>query len=121
MTITFDITKCPECPFYKNIYKYGEWTNYCGHKNAPKEIDIESAYKNVGNNRLPKDKISKYCPIKNDIPLEEKIGHWIRQETIYGLAETCECSECGRTIYARNDEDLEDFPYCHCGAKMKGE
>lgn len=65
--------------------------------------------------------ISEPLYLALDILKQQKTGHWIRQKTIYGLAETCECSECGRTIYTSNDEDLEDFPYCHCGAKMKGE
>ena len=52
---------------------------------------------------------------------QSKIGHWIRQQTPYGLADTCECSLCGRTIYAKDEEDLEDYPYCHCGARMEGE
>lgn len=51
----------------------------------------------------------------------QKIGHWIRQKGVYGLADTCECSVCGRTIYAGNENDLKDYPYCHCGAKMEGE
>lgn len=51
----------------------------------------------------------------------QKIGHWIRQMGAYGLADTCECSVCGRTIYAGNENDLKDYPYCHCGAKMEGE
>jgi len=59
--------------------------------------------------------------ICNGTPLEEKIGHWIRQKGAYGLADTCECSVCGRTIYAGNENDLKDYPYCHCGAKMEGE
>lgn len=48
------------------------------------------------------------------------IGHWIRQKGIYGLADTCECSVCGRTIYAKTEDDLKDYPYCHCGARMEG-
>lgn len=59
--------------------------------------------------------------IANGIPLEEKTGHWIRQRGVYGLADTYECSVCGRTIYAGNKNDLKDYPYCHCGVKMKGE
>ena len=46
-------------------------------------------------------------------------GEWIRQITMYGYSHTCECSLCGRVIYAPTDEDVSDFPYCHCGAEMK--
>ena len=59
--------------------------------------------------------------VKNGIPLsEKKEGYWIREKTPYGYAHTYCCSECGRTIYCNNEEDLEDYPYCHCGLKMKG-
>lgn len=51
----------------------------------------------------------------------QKIGHWIRQRGILGFANTYECSVCGRTIYAEIEDDLEDYPYCHCGARMEGE
>ena len=30
------------------------------------------------------------------------------------------CSLCGRTIVRRFKEEIEDLPYCHCGAKMDG-
>ena len=67
--------------------------------------------------------VDEHCPLESaDQILEnQKIGHWIRQKGIYGLADTCECSVCGRTIYAGNENDLKDYPYCHCGAKMEGE
>ena len=47
-------------------------------------------------------------------------GEWIRQKTKYGYAHTCECSLCERVIYAPTTDDLSDFPYCHCGADMRG-
>ena len=52
------------------------------------------------------------------VAIPNKVGHWIRQKSPYGYSNTYECSECGRTIYADDQEDLEDYPYCHCGAKM---
>lgn len=61
------------------------------------------------------DVISKYKPVQP----KAKAGKWIRQKSYSGYTHTYECSECGRTIYAE-DDDLTDFPYCHCGAKMEG-
>lgn len=87
-------------------------------------IDIdEDVYKAILENGYIYDEDNEDIAkiIKDGTLLEEKIGHWIRQKGIYGLADTCECSVCGRTIYAGNEKDLEDYPYCHCGAKMKGE
>ena len=50
---------------------------------------------------------------------EPKIGHWIRQKGILGEeTNTYECSLCGRTIYCYEEDELEDYPFCHCGAKM---
>lgn len=33
--------------------------------------------------------------------------------------QTCKCSICGRMVDIANRE-FNKFPYCHCGAKMKG-
>lgn len=30
------------------------------------------------------------------------------------------CSECGRIIRIYDGQTFSDYPYCHCGAKMKG-
>lgn len=48
-------------------------------------------------------------------------GHWIKEESIYGWdGHSYQCSECGRSIHLDTEmEDLEDYPYCHCGCKME--
>ena len=30
------------------------------------------------------------------------------------------CSICNRAIEVKNGQSLKDYPYCHCGASMKG-
>ena len=30
------------------------------------------------------------------------------------------CSICRRKIFVQNNETLDDYPYCHCGANMRG-
>lgn len=52
----------------------------------------------------------------------QKTGHWIRI-TNGALYEKYVCSECGRHIADDGIEGLLSikYPYCHCGAKMKGE
>lgn len=54
-------------------------------------------------------------------PQESKTGHWIKEESICGWdGRSYQCSECGRSIHLDTEvEDLEDYPYCHCGAKMQ--
>ena len=32
-----------------------------------------------------------------------------------------QCSVCARTVATVKRDDITDFPYCHCGAKMDGE
>ena len=44
----------------------------------------------------------------------QKIGHWIKIDDFY----MAKCSECGRFVDSRM---IIKYPYCHCGAKMKGE
>lgn len=52
---------------------------------------------------------------------EPRKGQWIKEESIYGWdGYSYQCSECGRSIHLDTEmEDLEDYPYCHCGAKMQ--
>ena len=65
------------------------------------------------------DDIKELPPV---IP-KPKIGHWIKEESIFGWDnKSYQCSVCGRSIHLDTKiEDLEDYPYCHCGAKMESE
>jgi len=50
-------------------------------------------------------------------------GEWIMQ--LHNCdGEFYTCSVCGRMIrvspYVEDNETLKDFPYCHCGAEMRG-
>lgn len=57
----------------------------------------------------------------NELPSVTPKGHWIKEESIYGWdGYSYQCSECGRSIHLDTImEDLEDYPYCHCGADMR--
>jgi hypothetical protein len=48
---------------------------------------------------------------------ERPQGEWIPlfAHNIY------KCSECERTIGLTTDETLSDYPFCHCGADMRGD
>jgi hypothetical protein len=52
-------------------------------------------------------------------PIRPK-GHWITEISAYGWdRRSYQCSVCGRSIHLDTAvEDLSDYPYCHCGAKM---
>lgn len=54
------------------------------------------------------------------IPTREK-GKWIEvTDTEFGIG--YKCSECGRFILTESVDGrkLKDYPYCHCGADMRG-
>lgn len=57
----------------------------------------------------------------NELPSVIPKGHWIKEESPYGWdGYSYQCSECGRSIHLDTImEDLEDYPYCHCGAYMR--
>lgn len=56
--------------------------------------------------------------IANSIPyVEPKQGEWVK----IGEGKTrFFCSECGREIDTKPFTRPDNFPFCHCGAKMKG-
>lgn len=48
-------------------------------------------------------------------------GQWIHDGGGYdGRDDWYHCSECNRSLNLICGRKLEDFPYCHCGAKMNG-
>lgn len=52
---------------------------------------------------------------------ERKKGRWIVKEIGCKLT-SYKCSECGRYITNDTGYDVkEDYPFCHCGADMRGE
>lgn len=49
---------------------------------------------------------------------EPRKGKW----TIYlstAIEDFYQCSECGRMIHVKQTDSIKNYPYCHCGAKMK--
>ncbi len=66
--------------------------------------------------------IEELC-IKQQPTVEERqTGEWIECKSGYDKRDHFyKCSECGRFINLICGAKLEDFPYCHCGAEMKGE
>jgi len=52
---------------------------------------------------------------------ERKKGKWIE---ISSISHTYKCSECGRLLVNITDGKnnvARNYPYCHCGADMRGE
>lgn len=61
-----------------------------------------------------------------DIPVADvqpvKRGRWIHDRGGYdGRDNWYHCSECNRTLNLICGMKLENYPYCHCGARMEGD
>lgn len=53
---------------------------------------------------------------------EVKHGRWIYCGHHEFHGHVFECSVCGRYLFANSKEDVcDEYPYCHCGAKMDEE
>lgn len=51
-----------------------------------------------------------------------KRGRWIHDRGGYdGRDNWYHCSECNRTLNLICGKKLENYPYCHCGARMDGD
>lgn len=48
-------------------------------------------------------------------------GKWIKRHSYDRRDNLYACSECGRIINIICGAHLEDYPFCHCGADMRGE
>ena len=82
------------------------------------EIINDFGYKNTHEEKLINARIKALPPATS----KPKTGKWIKEESIYGWdGKSYQCSVCGRSIHLDTKaEDLRDYPYCHCGAKMEG-
>lgn len=77
----------------------------------------------IGNGWL-EDKRDDNCPL---VEIEErKVGKWVLNDNQGVQAVgylTYHCSECNREIsskYHGKMSLLKEYPYCHCGAEMRG-
>ena len=52
---------------------------------------------------------------------EPKKGKWIKRDSYDRRDNFYSCSICGRIINVICGAHLEDYPFCHCGADMRGE
>ena len=52
---------------------------------------------------------------------EHPKGKWIKLDSYDRRDHFYACSECGRLINIICNAHLEDYPFCHCGADMRGE
>ena len=51
-----------------------------------------------------------------------KKGKWVRSFYSEGDRAIYKCSECGRYLeFTKGQDELKNYPFCHCGAKMEGD
>ena len=86
---------------------------------------IYNVYKIVVGKRMPTDKCRQAAEsVLGELPTvqPERIkGHWIE---ITLRNHTYKCSVCGRLLVNITDGKnnvAKNYPYCHCGADMRGE
>lgn len=79
------------------------------------QVEYDENYKGLG---LAKKIISDMKPVKPERPK----GKWLSELSLYGeRKDKYECSICHRTIKVDPlHESLCDYPFCHCGADMRG-
>lgn len=87
---------------------------------------VKSAVRDAVNNGFAStlydlEEIIDALPAAEDVE-PVKSGRWVPIQH-YDSHDLFECSECGRRVdYAHCDYTVEDdYPYCHCGAKMDEE
>ena len=91
----------------------------CNHMDLQQAINCQLIYSGCANcGRHPN------CPL---VEIEErKVGKWILNDNQGVQAvgyKTYHCSECNREIsskYHGKISLLKEYPYCHCGAEMRG-
>lgn len=69
-------------------------------------------------------KVSDAVQLLRDLPsvtAQSKKGHWIKDYDNSALDGLYHCSVCGRKLWIPKEESVSDYPYCYCGAEMKGD
>lgn len=100
-------------------------------------ISREKAIKSICQYGTAQEKIGRYAvtiselkqtvaDTLSDLPsadVRENVhGKWISELELYGEGKwNYQCSVCGRSICLEQNETLDDYPFCHCGADMRGE
>lgn len=51
---------------------------------------------------------------------EVRHGRWMYCGKVSGHDHMWQCSECLRSEFTKHKNDIKDYPYCHCGARMDG-
>lgn len=82
--------------------------------------DKDEVYTN-GSELIPVFRVKQWLEhISSTTPQELRKGKWI----IYlstAIEDFYQCSECGRMVYVKQTDSIKNYPYCHCGADMRGE
>ena len=86
-----------------------------------KEVRLVDGYYVENDEVIDKDDAIEAIRLLPSVTPKRKKGKWIEEQrsikvTLY------KCSECGRAVIDDTGYDAaKDFPFCHCGADMRGE
>ena len=79
-------------------------------------IDAYKELQNIGDRAIKVGRIIKSCEMSIEALSEQRAkGKWIIVDDTEKFI--AKCSICGRIEDSRM---VKDYPFCHCGAKMKG-
>jgi len=86
------------------------------------EADCE-VYENNGDSLDTESWMMDYLKNHSSADVQPVVhAYWIHDGGGYdGRDDFYHCSKCGRTINMICGDKLENYPYCHCGAKMDGD
>ena len=78
------------------------------------QIEGDEYYKGLG-------KAKRIVCEQSTVDVEEiRHGEWIYEGHHEMMGHAFRCSVCGRWMFTNSPKNVvEDYPYCHCGAKME--
>lgn len=107
---------CKNCPNAPQTFE-----EYCLSKCCPEKI-CPDAYTEVAYHCGNYEHTATEERELNELGLIPRYkGHWIKDYDNSALDGLYHCSVCGRKLWISKEESFSDYPYCHCGAEMKGE
>ena len=68
-----------------------------------------------------KELLKECYEVLPSVTAQQKTGHWIKDYDNSALDGLYHCSVCGRKLWIPKEDSVSDYPYCHCGADMRGD
>ena len=91
-------------------------------KALKEELELSKYIVPTALNKLLNSEINRCIEAVNNAPAaepEQSQGRWIKEDN-GKTTDIYRCSICGRSILLCKGADLSKYPFCHCGAAMRG-